>query len=89
MESVKSQSLNDNMVNNNMKDPSLSAIARHHLDTVIPRVFQSSRRELMTHKMGKELPRGFEFFVTTPLCHDMCGSILDYVKYLIKLDKKK
>lgn len=43
----------------------------------------------MTLKNGKELPRGFEQFVTTPLCHDMCESILDYCKYLIKLDKKK
>ena len=43
----------------------------------------------MTHKQGKELPRGFEYFVTTPLCVELCTSILDYCKYLIKLDKKK
>ena len=38
---------------------------------------------------GKELPRGFEYFVGTPLCRDLCESILDYIKYLIKLDQKK
>ena len=35
------------------------------------------------------LPRGFENFVISPLCFDLCGSILDYCKYLIKLEKKK
>ena len=43
----------------------------------------------MTHKQGKDLPRGFEYFVSTPLCVELCTSILDYCKYLIKLDKKK
>ena len=40
-------------------------------------------------KKGRELARGFEHFVTTPLCTELCESILDYCKYLIKLDKKK
>ena len=35
------------------------------------------------------MPRGFEHFVNQPLCHQLCESILDYCKYLIKLDKKK
>jgi len=65
--------------------------ANYDLQTMIPRIFQQSRLELMTLKAGKDfqLPRGFDYFVTTPLCHDLCASILDYCKYLIKLDKKK
>ena len=35
------------------------------------------------------LPRGFEHFVSTPLCRELLESILDYTKYLLKLDKKK
>ena len=35
------------------------------------------------------MPRGFEQFVQTRLCIELCESILDYCKYLIKLDKKK
>ena len=35
------------------------------------------------------MPRGFEHFVTTPLCRNLCESILEYCKYLIKLDVKK
>ena len=42
----------------------------------------------MTMKNGN-LPRGFENFVTTPLCLELCESILDYIQYLLKLDKKK
>lgn len=38
---------------------------------------------------NKGLPRGFDHFVNTPLCCELCESILDYCKYLIKLDKKK
>ena len=43
----------------------------------------------MTFQKGKELPRGFEHFVSTPLCQNLCESILEYCKYLIKLDSKK
>ena len=35
------------------------------------------------------LPRGFEAFVNMPLCVKMAESILDYCKFLIKLDTKK
>ena len=56
---------------------------------MVPRLFQANRRDLMTHKKGRDLARGFEQFVSTPLCTDLCESILDYCKYLIKLDKKK
>lgn len=35
------------------------------------------------------MPRGFEHFVTTPLCQHLCESILEYCKYLLKLDFKK
>ena len=35
------------------------------------------------------LPRGFENFVMGQLCFDLCGAILDYCKYLVKLEKKK
>ena len=43
----------------------------------------------MTIKNGHGLPKGFEAFVNSPLCKEMCESILDYCKYLHKLDKKK
>ena len=44
----------------------------------------------MTATKGKGgLPRGFEHFISTPLCNELCDSILDYCKYLIKLEKKK
>ena len=56
---------------------------------MVPRIFQNSRRELMTHKGGKDLPRGFEHFVHSALCLELCESILDYCKYLVKLDGKK
>ena len=56
---------------------------------MIPRIFQSYKRDLMTHKGGKELPRGLEHFANSKLCISLCESILDYCKYLIKLDKKK
>ena len=63
--------------------------ANYDLESMIPRIFQSSRRELMTFKQGKDLPKHFEHFVGTGLCRELCESILDYCKYLIKLDKKK
>ena len=38
---------------------------------------------------GKSMPHHFENFLGESLAENMCRSILDYCKYLIKLDKKK
>ena len=70
------------------KEPKDTA-ENYDLQSMIPRIFQASRHELRFLKQGKDLPRGFEHFVSTPLCVELCLSILDYCKYLIKLDKKK
>ena len=43
----------------------------------------------MTHKNGRALPKGFEGFVNSALCKELCDAVLDYCKYLMKLDKKK
>ena len=43
----------------------------------------------MTKNNGKSLPKGFEKFVSSPLCKELVESILDYCKYLLKLDKKR
>jgi len=59
------------------------------LEKIIPRVFAANKRDFMTMKQGRDMPRGFEHFVSTPLCKEMCESILDYCKYLHKLDNKK
>ena len=84
VESVKSQSV----IQLDQNKPKKDSAANYDLDSIIPRIFHSNRRDLMTFK-GKDLPKGFEQFTSTPLCRDMCESILDYCKYLIKLDGKK
>ena len=38
---------------------------------------------------GQDPPKKFVDFIKTNLCRELCESILDYCKYLIKLDKKK
>lgn len=36
-----------------------------------------------------KLPTGFQAFVESELCFQLADSILDYVVYLIRLEKKK
>ena len=72
----------------NFKTPKDTA-ANYNLQELIPATFQENKPALRFHKNGQELPRHFEHFVSTPLCLELCESILDYCKYLIKLDKKK
>jgi len=62
MESVKSQALQqeESELNNHVKT---KKNGNYHLESVIPRVFQNSKRDFMTHKNGRALPKGFEGFV--------------------------
>jgi len=44
---------------------------------------------LHQRKGGREIPHKFEEFVYGELCYQFCEAILDYCKYLLKLDKKR
>lgn len=52
-------------------------------------MFQKNKNELHQRKGGKEIPANFEAFVYSDLCYEFCEAILDYCKYLLKLEKKK
>ena len=65
-------------------------IASYNIQNRIQEVFHKNRGELhQILKGGKEIPEGFEEFVHSDLCYEFCETILDYCKYLLKLDKKK
>ena len=52
------------------------------------KVYSLHKKEFIGQN-GTDPPKGFERFIQSELGKDLGESILDYCKYLIKLDKKK
>ena len=64
------------------------AIEDYQVGESLLRVYNLNKKEFAGSN-GQDPPKGFEKFLRTELCKELCESILDYCKYLIKLDKKK
>ena len=64
------------------------AIEDYQVGESMLRIYSQNRKEFAGSN-GTDPPKGFERFIRSPLCKELCESILDYCKYLIKLDRKK